>query len=172
VNQRTIFLMRFIEEMELQEICEATGMQISTVKTHLHRAVKAVRLKLGGEHLMEDRHPSPTTSAAHLTDEQFTDLLLGTSPPAVQRAPQGMLRDARKRPSASPAPSEASSSRAAPGPSGARLRVRRMGSIASLRLLLRRRSRRVVAAAVPRPAAVVLGVAQAVVREAARAEEE
>jgi RNA polymerase sigma-70 factor (ECF subfamily) len=48
VNQRTIFLMRFIEEMELQEICQATGMQISTVKTHLHRAVKAVRSKLGG----------------------------------------------------------------------------------------------------------------------------
>ena len=48
LNQRTIFLMRFIEEMELHEICEATGMQISTVKTHLHRAVKAVRLKLGG----------------------------------------------------------------------------------------------------------------------------
>lgn len=48
VNQRTIFLMRFIEEMELQEICEATGMHISTVKTHLHRAVKAVRQKLGG----------------------------------------------------------------------------------------------------------------------------
>jgi RNA polymerase sigma-70 factor (ECF subfamily) len=48
VNQRTIFLMRFIEEMDLQEICQATGMQVSTVKTHLHRAVKAVRLKLGG----------------------------------------------------------------------------------------------------------------------------
>jgi RNA polymerase sigma-70 factor (ECF subfamily) len=47
-NQRTIFLMRFIEEMDLQEICQATGTQISTVKTHLHRAVKAVRLKLGG----------------------------------------------------------------------------------------------------------------------------
>jgi RNA polymerase sigma-70 factor (ECF subfamily) len=47
-NQRTIFLMRFIEEMDLQEICQATGMQISTVKTHLHRAVKAVRLKVGG----------------------------------------------------------------------------------------------------------------------------
>jgi RNA polymerase sigma-70 factor (ECF subfamily) len=47
-NQRAIFLMRFMDEMDLQEICEATGMQISTVKTHLHRAVKAVRLKLGG----------------------------------------------------------------------------------------------------------------------------
>jgi RNA polymerase sigma-70 factor (ECF subfamily) len=47
-NQRTIFLMRFIDEMELDEICQATGMHNSTVKTHLHRAVKAVRLKLGG----------------------------------------------------------------------------------------------------------------------------
>ena len=47
-NQRTIFLMRFIDEMDLDEICQATGMHNSTVKTHLHRAVKAVRSKLGG----------------------------------------------------------------------------------------------------------------------------
>ena len=47
-NQRSIFLMRFVDEMELQEICQATGMRIATVKTHLHRAVKAVRLRLGG----------------------------------------------------------------------------------------------------------------------------
>jgi RNA polymerase sigma-70 factor, ECF subfamily len=48
VNQRTVFLMRFIEEMDLQDISQATGMQINTVKTHLHRAVKAVRLRVGG----------------------------------------------------------------------------------------------------------------------------
>jgi RNA polymerase sigma-70 factor (ECF subfamily) len=48
-KQRTVFLMRFIEEMDPQEISAATGMQINTVKTHLHRAVKAVRLKLGGQ---------------------------------------------------------------------------------------------------------------------------
>jgi RNA polymerase sigma-70 factor, ECF subfamily len=47
-NQRTIFLMRFIEEMDVQDIAKTTGMQINTVKTHLHRAVKAVRLKVGG----------------------------------------------------------------------------------------------------------------------------
>ena len=47
-KQRTVFLMRFIEEMDPQEISAATGMQINTVKTHLHRAVKAIRLKLGG----------------------------------------------------------------------------------------------------------------------------
>ena len=45
-KQRTVFIMRFIEEMELQEICQATGMQINTVKTHLHRAVKAVRARV------------------------------------------------------------------------------------------------------------------------------
>jgi RNA polymerase sigma-70 factor (ECF subfamily) len=47
-KQRSIFVMRFVDEMELPEICQATGMQMSTVKTHLHRAVKAVRLKVGG----------------------------------------------------------------------------------------------------------------------------
>lgn len=49
VNQRTIFLMRFIEEMDLHEIATATGMHMNTVKTHLHRAVKSVRQKLGGK---------------------------------------------------------------------------------------------------------------------------
>ncbi len=48
INQRTIFLMRFIEEMSLQEISQTTGMRVSTIKTHLHRAVKAVRLQSGG----------------------------------------------------------------------------------------------------------------------------
>ena len=47
-NQRTVFLMRFSEEMELAAIAEATGMKISTVKTHLHRAVRVVREKVGG----------------------------------------------------------------------------------------------------------------------------
>lgn len=47
-KQRTVFLMRFIEEMDLAEIAQATGMQINTVKTHLHRAVKAIRARVGG----------------------------------------------------------------------------------------------------------------------------
>ena len=42
-NQRTIFLMRFAEDMNLAEIAEAIHMPINTVKTHLHRALKAVR---------------------------------------------------------------------------------------------------------------------------------
>ena len=47
-NQRTAFLLRFIEEMELQEIADAMGMPVTTVKTHLHRAVKSVRARVGG----------------------------------------------------------------------------------------------------------------------------
>ena len=47
-NQRTVFLMRFIEEMDLAEIAQAMNMPVNTVKTHLHRAVKSVRTRVGG----------------------------------------------------------------------------------------------------------------------------
>ena len=47
-NQRTIFLMKFSDEMELSEISEAMKMPVNTVKTHLHRALKAIRSQLGG----------------------------------------------------------------------------------------------------------------------------
>jgi RNA polymerase sigma-70 factor (ECF subfamily) len=46
-NQRTIFLMRFQEGMDIQEISLATDISVNTVKTHLLRAVKAVREKIG-----------------------------------------------------------------------------------------------------------------------------
>lgn len=46
-NQRTIFLMHFQEEMNIPEISLAIDMSVNTVKTHLHRAVKAVREKIG-----------------------------------------------------------------------------------------------------------------------------
>jgi RNA polymerase sigma-70 factor (ECF subfamily) len=46
-KQRTVFLMRFIEEMELSEIAAATNMPLNTVKTHLHRALKSVRAQAG-----------------------------------------------------------------------------------------------------------------------------
>jgi RNA polymerase sigma-70 factor, ECF subfamily len=47
-KQRMIFLMRFAEEMELAEIASAAKMPINTVKTHLHRALKSVRERVGG----------------------------------------------------------------------------------------------------------------------------
>ena len=34
-NQRTVFLLRFVDEMDLLEIAAATGMPLPTVKTHL-----------------------------------------------------------------------------------------------------------------------------------------
>ena len=47
-RQRLAFVMRFVEEMlELGEIAEATGMPVTTVKTHLYRAVGEIRSKFG-----------------------------------------------------------------------------------------------------------------------------
>jgi len=46
-NQRTIFLMHFQEGMNIPEISSAIDMSVNTVKTHLHRAVKAIRDELG-----------------------------------------------------------------------------------------------------------------------------
>lgn len=42
-RQRTVFLLRFAEEMQLTEIAAATGMAQGTVKVHLFRALRAVR---------------------------------------------------------------------------------------------------------------------------------
>jgi len=46
-KQRTVFLLRFVEDMDLVEIAFATGMKEGTVKTHLFRALRAVRERLG-----------------------------------------------------------------------------------------------------------------------------
>ena len=47
-QQRTVFLLRFVEDMDLLEIAEVTGMKEGTVKTHLFRALQSVRARLGG----------------------------------------------------------------------------------------------------------------------------
>ena len=49
VNQRKVFALRFSEDLDLAEIAQVTGMQITTVKTHLHRAVVAIRANVGGK---------------------------------------------------------------------------------------------------------------------------
>jgi RNA polymerase sigma-70 factor (ECF subfamily) len=41
-RQRTVFLLRFVDEMELPE---ATGLPLSTVKSHLYRALAAIRAR-------------------------------------------------------------------------------------------------------------------------------
>lgn len=44
-KQRTVFLLRFVEELELHEIATATDMPLATVKSHLYRALDHVRTK-------------------------------------------------------------------------------------------------------------------------------
>jgi RNA polymerase sigma-70 factor (ECF subfamily) len=44
-RQRTVFLLRFVEELELADIARITDLPISTVKTHLYRALAAIRSK-------------------------------------------------------------------------------------------------------------------------------
>jgi RNA polymerase sigma-70 factor, ECF subfamily len=43
VRQRTVFLLRFAEDLDLLEIVRITGMKEGTVKTHLFRALQSVR---------------------------------------------------------------------------------------------------------------------------------
>jgi len=47
-RQRTVFLLRYVEEQELSEIAHATGLSEGTVKAHLSRALTKVRMELGG----------------------------------------------------------------------------------------------------------------------------
>jgi RNA polymerase sigma-70 factor (ECF subfamily) len=46
-QQRMVFILRFVEELELAEIAETTGMNTSTVKSHLYRALRVVRERAG-----------------------------------------------------------------------------------------------------------------------------
>jgi len=48
-RQRTVFLLRYVEERELSEIAEATGLSEGTVKAHLSRALGKVRTELRGK---------------------------------------------------------------------------------------------------------------------------
>ena len=48
-RQRTVFLLRYIEEQELSEIAQATGLSEGTIKAHLSRALGKVRAELGGK---------------------------------------------------------------------------------------------------------------------------
>ena len=47
-RQRTVFLLRYVEEQELSEIAQMTGLSEGTVKAHLSRALSKVRAQLRG----------------------------------------------------------------------------------------------------------------------------
>ncbi len=46
-RQRTVFLLRYVEDLELSEIALATGLNEGTVKAHLSRALAKVRAGVG-----------------------------------------------------------------------------------------------------------------------------
>jgi RNA polymerase sigma-70 factor (ECF subfamily) len=49
-RQRNVFLLRFLDELELSEIATITGLPVSTVKTHLYRALATIRARHNATH--------------------------------------------------------------------------------------------------------------------------
>jgi RNA polymerase sigma-70 factor, ECF subfamily len=49
-RQRNVFLLRFLDELELSEIASITGLPVSTVKTHLYRALATIRARHNATH--------------------------------------------------------------------------------------------------------------------------
>ena len=45
-RQRAVFILRFVEEMSLEEIAQATSLKLGTVKAHLFRAVGSIRQRI------------------------------------------------------------------------------------------------------------------------------
>jgi len=46
-RQKTVFLLRFAQDMTLLEIASAMGLSENAVKVHLYRAIRAVRTEMG-----------------------------------------------------------------------------------------------------------------------------
>jgi RNA polymerase sigma-70 factor (ECF subfamily) len=49
-KQKTVFLLRFVEDLDILEISEATGLSESAVNVHLFRAVRAIRRRVRSNH--------------------------------------------------------------------------------------------------------------------------
>lgn len=47
-RQRTVFLLRYVEDLDLSDIARATGLSEGTIKAHLSRALSKVRTELRG----------------------------------------------------------------------------------------------------------------------------
>lgn len=46
-RQRTVFLLRFVEDLNIAEIAETAGLTENAVNVHLYRAVRGIRKRLG-----------------------------------------------------------------------------------------------------------------------------
>jgi RNA polymerase sigma-70 factor (ECF subfamily) len=45
-KQRTVFLLRFVEDMDIGEIAQSTGLSDNAVHVNLHRAIRAIRTRI------------------------------------------------------------------------------------------------------------------------------
>ncbi|MBE5986038.1 MAG: RNA polymerase sigma factor [Paenibacillaceae bacterium] len=50
-EERTIVILKFFEDLKLEEIADALNMNVNTVKTRLYRALKKIRVTLETEHV-------------------------------------------------------------------------------------------------------------------------
>ena len=46
-KQRTVFILRFVEDLDIPEIAQSTGLTENAVNVHLFRAVRGIRKRLG-----------------------------------------------------------------------------------------------------------------------------
>jgi RNA polymerase sigma-70 factor, ECF subfamily len=46
-RQRTVFLLRFVEDLDIPEIAQSTGLTENAVHVHLFRAVRSIRKRMG-----------------------------------------------------------------------------------------------------------------------------
>jgi RNA polymerase sigma-70 factor, ECF subfamily len=48
-TQRVILTLRYQEDLDPSDICGIVGLPVNTVKSHLHRALRSLRKKLGDQ---------------------------------------------------------------------------------------------------------------------------
>lgn len=49
-NEKTLIILRFFEDMKIEEIAEVLGDNVNTVKTRLYRVLKKLRVEMGEEY--------------------------------------------------------------------------------------------------------------------------
>jgi RNA polymerase sigma-70 factor, ECF subfamily len=75
-RQRTVFILRFVEEMQVSEIAQTTGLNLSTVKSLLYRTLRTVRAAMGqnGQSSGAPRLRQRATAAESIGREQRANI--------------------------------------------------------------------------------------------------
>ena len=72
-KSRTVILLRYFEDLKLEEIADIAGENLNTVKARLYRALKKLRLELEPESLGGNQNHFSERSHAHETGKKQTD---------------------------------------------------------------------------------------------------